>query len=247
MPSEFIWGPFTLQWSMIVWIVAIASGYGIVYVRLYYDRIGQLKDELMTIISNGIIAFIIVWKFGAVITDISILWTRPLGLLIFTGGLQETYYGILAAILTLMYGLRKKGISIRFLAEIIPWGIAGCMAIYQLFNLNANELNIYICILAVIIMFGLMQIRTKHHLDSTNSLQWFCISLGLGMLLITLFAQPIEDSLLSMKQIWLVVLVLSGIFCNPLLKFIDLSFLAHPNTEKGVGKMNKPADHEHEV
>jgi hypothetical protein len=243
MPGELQLGPFTLQWSLLSWIAAILSGYGLMYVRVKSNKNGQSDNDLLTIISNAIFTFVIAWKFGAVITDISIIWTRPLGLLIFTGGLLETYYGIIAAALITLYGLRKRSMSFRLLAEILPWGVLGCVAVYQLFNYKTDPLNIYVCILAVVVMLGLLQIKT-FGMESGLVVKWFCISFGLGMLLITLFAQPPVRSILTMEQIWFAAMVLIGVFANPMLNFIDSSFIVHPNKRRGRDEMNDPTEQE---
>jgi hypothetical protein len=243
MPSELHWGQVTLQWGMLSWIAAVLAGYGLMYVRLKWKKNGPLNTELLAIISNAIFTFLIVWKFGAVISDISIIWTRPLGVLIFTGGLQETYYGIIAAAMVILYGLRKRSMSIRRLAEVLPWGILGSVLVYQLFYLSTDPLNLYVCILAACVLLGLLQIK-PFVLDAGLVVKRFCISFGLGMLLITLFAQPQAESLLTMDQIWFAIMVLIGLFANSLMNFIDYSFIVHPNKRKERDDMNNPTEQE---
>jgi hypothetical protein len=243
MPGEMHLGPFTIQWSMLSWIVAILAGYGLIYLVLKRHKNEQLNNELLTIISNALITFLIVWKFGAVISDISMIWTRPLGLLIFTGGLQETYYGILAASIITLYGLRKRSLSIRPLADVLSWGIPGCVGVYQLFNLRSDPLNLYVCILIAGVLRGLLLIN-PFFLGSGLAVKRFCISFGLGMLFITLFSQPPAKSLLTMEQIWFSGLVLIGLFSNPFLKFIDYSFIVHPNLRKERDSMMDPTEQE---
>jgi hypothetical protein len=243
MPGEMHWGPFTLQWSMLSWIVAILAGYGIMYGHLKRNKNEQLNNELLTIIGNAIFTFLMVWKFGAVISDISLIWTRPLGLLLFTGGLQETYYGILAAGVIVLYSLRKRSMSIRPFAEVLPLGILGCVVVFELFNLKSDPLNLYVCILAVGVLLGLLQIK-PFVLDSGLIVKRFCISFGLGMLFITLFAQMPAKSLLTMEQIWFAIMVLAGLLANPLLNFIDNSIIVHPNKGKERDEMNNPTEQE---
>jgi hypothetical protein len=237
MPSEMHWGPFTLQWSLFSWIAAILAGYGIIYLVLKKHKNEQLNNEILTIIGNGLFTFIIVWKFGAVISDISMIWTRPLGLLLFTGGLQETYYGMLAAGLIVLYCLRKRSASVRPLADVLSWGTLGSVVVYHLFNLKVDPLNIYVGMLAVIILLGLLLMKSIH-LGSGITLKTFGISFGLGMLLISLFAQSPVNSLLSKGQIWFAGMVLVGLFSNSLLNFIDKSFIVHPNLRKERDSMN---------
>jgi hypothetical protein len=241
MPGEMHWGPFTLQWSMLSWIAAILAGYGLMYGRLKRSKDEHLNSELLTIISNAIFTFIIVWKFGAVISDISLIWTRPLGLLLFTGGLQETYYGILAAVVIVLYSLRKRRLSIRPFAEILSWGILGCVIVYELFSLRSDPLNLYVCILAACVLLSLLQIK-RSVLDAGLAVKRFCIGFGLGMLLITLIAQQQAMSLLTMEQIRFSSMVLIGLFANPLLNFIDYSFIVHPNEGKERDDMNNPTE-----
>jgi hypothetical protein len=243
MPGEMHWGPFTLQWSMLSWIVAILAGYGLIYVRLKWSKDEQMNNELLTILGNAIFTFIIVWKFGAVISDISLIWTRPLGLLLFTGGQQETYYGIMAAGVIVLYSLRKRRLSIRPFAEILPWGILGCVVVFELFNLKSDPLNLYVCILAACVLLGLLQIKPLV-LDAGFVVKRFCISFGLGMLIITLFAQPPATSLLTIEQIWFAIMVLTGLLANPLLNFIDNSLIVHPNKGKERDEMNNPTGQE---
>jgi hypothetical protein len=243
MPGEMHWGPFTLQWSMLSWIAAILAGYGLMYGRMKRNKNEQLVNELLTIIGNAIFTFLIVWKFGVVISDISLIWTRPLGLLLFTGGQQETYYGILAAGVLVLYSLRKRNMSIKPLAEVLPWGILGSVLVYQLFNLRMHPLNLYVCILAACVLLGLLQIKPVV-LDAGLVVKRFCISFGLGMLFITLLAQPQAESILTMDQIWFACLVLIGLFANSLLDFIDNSFIVHPNKRKERDEMNDPSEQE---
>jgi hypothetical protein len=240
MSGEMHWGPFTLQWSMLSWITAILAGYVLIYVILKRKKNEQLNNELLTIIGNSIFAFFIVWKFGAVISDISMIWKRPLGLLIFTGGQQETYYGILAAGVIVLYGLRKRSMSIRSLAEVLPSGILGSVAVYQLFNLRTDPLNLYVSILAACVLLVLLLIKPVG-LNAVIVMKRFCISFGLGMLFITLFAQQ-PATLLTMEQIWFSIMVLIGLFANPILNFIDYSLNVHPNEGKERDEMNNPTE-----
>jgi glucan phosphoethanolaminetransferase (alkaline phosphatase superfamily) len=69
MPGEMHWGPFTLQWSLLSWAIALLAGYYLMYWRLRSDLNESLNNELLTIISNALFAYLVVWKFGAVISD----------------------------------------------------------------------------------------------------------------------------------------------------------------------------------
>ena len=69
-----------------------------------------------------------------------------------------------------------------------------------------------------------------------------CITFGLGMLVLSLFAQDPADSLLTKEQIWFAVLVLIGLFSSSFLNFIDNSFLVHPKIRKERDSMVDSAD-----
>jgi hypothetical protein len=133
--------------------------------------------------------------------------------------------------------------SIKPLAEVLPWGILGSVLVYQLFNLRMHPLNLYVCILAACVLLGLFQIK-PFVLDAGHVVKRFCISFGLGMLFITLFAQPQAKSLLTMDQIWFASLVLIGLFANSVLDFIDYSFIVHPNKRKERDEMSDPSEQE---
>ncbi|MEX2461135.1 MAG: hypothetical protein WD469_07505 [Paenibacillaceae bacterium] len=243
MPGELHWGPFTLQWSMLSWIAAILAGYGLMYWRLRSHPNRELNNELLALISNAIFIFIIVWKFGAVLSDFSLIWRRPLGLLLYTGGLQETYYGLVAAGVVILYGLRKMRLSIRVFADLLPWGVLGSLIFYQISNLRINQFNVPLCIVAIGVLLGLLLVK-PFVLGAGVVAQRFSISFGLGLLLLTLFAEVSTQSFLTVQQIWFVSLVLFGLFITPILKFIDNSFLAHPNERKERDEMDDPKEQE---
>jgi hypothetical protein len=243
MPGEMHWGPFTLQWSLLSWAVALLAGYYLMYWRLRSDLNESLNNELLTIISNALFAYLVVWKFGAVISDIQLIWTRPLGIILYSGGQQETYYGMAAAAVAVLYSLRKRSISIRPLADLLPWGILGCVLVYQLCSWRFKPLNVSVCIVSIGAFLGLLQLK-PFALGSGLIIQRFCISYGLGLLLLTLFEIAPAKSLLGTGQLGFASLVLFGLFTKPLLTFIDYSFIVHPNERKERDDMDDPIEKE---
>jgi hypothetical protein len=231
MPGEMHWGPFTIQWSLLSWALALTAGYILMQWRLRRNPVETMNNELLTVIGNALIIFVIVWKFGAVISDIRLIWTRPLGIILYSGGKQETYYGMVAATVAVLYSLRKRSISIRPLADLLPWGILGCVLVYQLCSWRVKPLNVSVCIITIGAFLGLLQLK-PFALGSSLIIQRFCISYGLGFLLLTLFEAAPVKSLLGMEQIGYAVLVLFGLFCNRLLTFIDYCIIVHPNERK---------------
>jgi hypothetical protein len=251
MPDEMHWGPFTLQWSLLSFLVSLLAGYGLTYWRLRGSLTEGANKEILSIIGNGMFAFFLVWKFGAVLLDISLIWTRPLGILLYSGGRQETYYGIITAVLIILYSMRSRRISIRILADILPWGILGTITVYELCKwrygvltdvswgihkpgnsqLLFHPLNVYVAIAAVGTLLRLGSLK-KNIIGSGLFFKHFSIYFGLGMLVVTFFMDSTKGTILTAGQIWLVLLVLSGIFSDKLLTFIDQSFLAHPNQRK---------------
>jgi hypothetical protein len=244
MPGELHWGPFTLQWSMLSWISAILAGYGFMFWRVRSNPNRKLNNELLNIISNAIFTFTIVWKFGTVLSDVSLIWTRPLGLLLFTGGLRETYFGLVAASVIMLYGLRKHGISILVLADVLSWGILGFLIMYQLSDWRIDRFNGAMFIVVIGVSVGLLLIKPLI-LGAGIVIQRFSISLGFGMLLLSIFADAsTKSSFLNVEQVWSACLVLFGLFAVPILTFIDYSFLAHPNVRKERDDMDNPTEHE---
>jgi hypothetical protein len=257
MPDEMHWGPFTLQWSLLSWVVAVLTGYGLMYWRFRGNLNKATDNEIIPIIGNGLFVFFMVWKFGAVLSDPSLIWTRPLGILIYSGGQQETYYGMIAAGVVILYSLRKRNISIRLIVDLLPWGILGTVAVYQLCNwrygaltdlpwgiykpgnsqIQFHPLNVYVAIVALAALLRLRNMK-KTVIGTGIIFKQFSIYFGMGMLLVTLFMGPTKESLLTAEQMGLALLVLFGIFYEKLLTFIDHSFLVHPNQRKECDAMD---------
>jgi hypothetical protein len=231
MPGEMHWGPFTLQWNLLSWAIALLAGYCLMYWRLRSNPDETMNNELLTVIGNALFTFIIVWKFGAVISNIHLIWTRPLGIIMYSGGQQETYYGLVAAVVVMLFSLSKRNIAIQLLADLLPWGILGCVLVYQLCSWRYQPLNAAVCIISIGALLGLLQLK-PFALGSGLIVQRFCISYGLALLLLTLFKAAPVKSLLDMEQIGYAVLVLFGLFSNRMLTFIDYCIIVHPNERK---------------
>jgi hypothetical protein len=251
MPDALHWGPFTLPWSLLCWVLAILTGYGLMYWRLRGNLNKAMNNEIITVIGNGLFAFVMVWRFGAVLSNPSLIWTRPLGILLYSGGQQETYYGIIAAGVVVLYSLRKRNISIRLFADLLPWGILGTVAVYQLCKwrygsvtdvpwgiykpgnaqFQFHPINVYAAIVALGALLWLGNMK-KTVIGTGLIFKQFSIYIGIGLLLVTLFNGAAHGPILTVAQTGLVLLVLLGIFSEKLLTFIDHSFFVHPNQRK---------------
>jgi hypothetical protein len=146
-------------------------------------------------------------------------------------------------VVTVFYSLRKRSISIRPLADLLPWGILGCVLVYQLCIWRVKPLNVSVCVVSIGACLGLLQLK-PFTLGSGLIFQRFCISYGLGLFLFTLFEITPAKSLLGTEQLGFASLVLFGLFTKSLLTFIDYSFIVHPNERKERDDMDDPIEQE---
>lgn len=250
MPNDFHVGPFNLQWSMLSWIVCILAGYG--FISFYLRGNKARREDITSVIGTGLLVFLLVWKFGVILSDFSILWKHPLGLFMYSGGQQEMYFGCIVAVIVVFYSMRNRNFSIQVLGDLIPMGMLSSVMAYQLMgwrfggvtslpwgikmdngsSLHFHPLNVYVLLAAIVCLVILL--RSQVELGSGMMLSRFAIFFGIGMLFITLFAasKVSEGAILSTEQVGYALLVIFGMFSAKVVAFIDYSFIAHPKERR---------------
>jgi hypothetical protein len=129
--------------------IALLIAFAISYFAVRF-RYGKLPSELLL---DTFFYFIIVWKLSYIITSFTHVLKMPLSIIYYNGGLTGFYLGIGAAIIRILFEIKKRHLSNK---EILPLftGFVIVQAVYQVLMVLLNDGG-RIVQLVTILMFGL--------------------------------------------------------------------------------------------
>jgi prolipoprotein diacylglyceryltransferase len=219
------WGPFAIQVGLLAVIAAVLTA--IIAVRRFSRTHGASAKEAAELLQNAAFIAFIVWKFGHVLFAPSVVWDRPLALLMMNGGTREAGLAVTAAIVYLAVKLRRNNVPPRLFLDLMAVGAVAAVIVYAAIDwkygrttslpwgliLNDPEfryhpVSVYTVIVACIVAL-LLWIRR----ESSGTGELFRIAamyMGLGLLAVS-FGDVQQPSFLLLSSFQWQALVLAGV------------------------------------
>ncbi|MDF2671453.1 MAG: hypothetical protein K0R67_3759 [Paenibacillus sp.] len=223
-------GPLVLNKGLLVIIISVVCGWGAIRWSLRY--FGEQAASLLELWMNAALIVLLFYKLGYLLTTPSLLWERPMTLLLMNGASREVGMGIVAAAIYLTYRLKRGGYDVRLLLDMFAWGGTASLAAYSAmlwrygrptelvwgiqdgFALTSyHPLNAYMLLLMFGIGYRLWRKVRAGEAGHGTVFQVAAVGAGIGGLVFSLLDEP-GDSLflfLSMQQLLFLGLALVGV------------------------------------
>ncbi|MEK8131156.1 redoxin domain-containing protein [Paenibacillus filicis] len=106
--DTWTWGPLVLHQYLVIVLAAAAIGYGVLNLRL---RRNPERAAISSAAMSGALIWLLVWKWGWVLTDIQSIWNNPQTLLYFSGGRYAAWLASAAAVIYVGISLERRKIG----------------------------------------------------------------------------------------------------------------------------------------
>jgi len=233
-------GSVMVQTKLLVLIASIILAYYVArwkLVRLKVDdaTVRILLDKLI----NTLILGTLVWKLTPMLMNPSLLWTRPLSLLSYTGGAPGLALGIACGLAYGGLALRRHGllqplaldvlafaalitcIPYRFLfweyglVTELPWGIKLTDSL-----IRYHPVNLYAGLIGLVVLIYVMLLNSDKWGTASVARDIF-IALGMGWFVVTYADRSAPIFMLSLQQWLLLALVACGVAMPSLARLIQ--------------------------
>ncbi len=203
MPDVIGIGPIMLNSAILIYVISIFIGFLVIRWRL--RKTEHQNKPVTDLLLNMVLIVALFWKFGTLLFMPSLIWNKPLQILMLTGSWREVILGIAVAG---FYGWRRLSViqlSWRIFLDLLPFGIlAGAVTMNLLSweyglptgvpwgiglmdpEYTYHPLNVYLFILSfgLLIWFWFKPSFLGQGVIFTRFLMLF----GTGLLLISLFS-----------------------------------------------------------
>lgn len=139
MPEILQFGPFMIKSD---WLLLFISGYiGYFFVQReikkseYHDR--PLLDKTI----NTMLIVFLCWKLSPILSNPSILWRNPLGLIILPGSIYGIWLGTAIAAVYLIRTLRRMNVAALYYTDLLTSGLVSMIFVYQLLGWRYGSLT----------------------------------------------------------------------------------------------------------
>ncbi|AGX04247.1 hypothetical protein B14911_12252 [Bacillus sp. NRRL B-14911] len=114
-------GSFNLKVDLLVSLLSL------LIVHLFFFFHLKNRQEFRKTFEDKLFTAVLIWfllyKFGRLLFQPSLLWTNPLGLLYFNGGIKEAILGLLGAALYFTGQCRKQGWAAREMVYLVIYAL----------------------------------------------------------------------------------------------------------------------------
>lgn len=239
MPDMISLGPLSLDGHLLVYVLAIVAGYWAMKLRLRSERHKEFADEARSILDIALTAVIVIalfWKFGTLLFKPSIIWERPMHILLIRGTLLHTALGFAVALLYVVFRLRRLGVRFMLFADSVPYGVLTGLIVHSLlirqygrptsqpWGMSMNDpgllyhpLNVYVLILCVL-LFILLWMRPLR-LGEGAVVSSFLIYCGLGLWAISMLEYSAGLTLFNEMQRVYVGMVVLGLLIPHIIRW----------------------------
>lgn len=227
MPDILQVGPFALNANMLIYIFSLIVGLLIMRLRLRGEEYDP-KPVFDLMLSNVLI-IVLFWKFSSILFMPSIIWTKPLQILMLTGTWKEVLLGVGAACIYTFFKIRKLDISLMVLLDLIAFGILSAVLSNSLLswqygiptampwgisltdpNYHYHPISMYYLLISVALLLWLW--RASYKLGRGRILQDFLIYYGIGLWGVSLFKVKTESFfMISAEQMAYTLMIVLGI------------------------------------
>jgi prolipoprotein diacylglyceryltransferase len=234
MPDILQVGPIALNSNMLIYIFSLILGLFMMRLRLW--RTDYAPKTVFDLMLSNVLIVVLFWKLGTILFVPSLIWTKPLQILMMTGTWKEVLLGVLIACIYTFFKLKKMEMSFLVLLDLIPYGILAAVICRSLFSwqygsptnlpwgisltepeYQYHPINIYLLLLSAPLILWLWRGTLK--LGKGKIIQEFLMYYGIGLWVISLFKVRSEGMfILSGEQISYTVMVVLGIGIQYIIK-----------------------------
>ncbi len=221
-------GPIVVNGQLLMMLIAFACSLGVLYIVIRSIKMEDSSFWMDRYITGGVISFI-VWKFGVLGVEPSILWTAPMKLLFTSGTIKEFILGACIGFSWISIQLVRKQLSLQIWTDLCTYGVLSFSMVYLFLNpiygkttemlwgfhvaggaSRVHPVHIYLILLLILISIRLWRMRTQ--IGRGRIAQEFLTYYGLAGLLSSLFAVTESTRLgLSSLQWMYMCIAISGI------------------------------------
>ncbi|SDD79672.1 Peroxiredoxin [Paenibacillus sp. UNCCL117] len=187
--DTWVWGPLVLHRHVVIIVAAAAMGYGVLQLRL---RAKPERRSIAAAALNGALLWLLIWKWGWVLTDLSGVWNHPESLLYFSGGRYSAWLASAAAVLYVGIALEKRRIGRPvYIDSLLVSLFGGYVAYSALTSVQGDDIlpeRLSVALLGAIFL-GIWLMKGKNY--SAGTVAQRLLVLGIGCALVfTVFNQP---------------------------------------------------------
>ncbi|BBH21896.1 hypothetical protein Back11_32410 [Paenibacillus baekrokdamisoli] len=185
MPELLTLGTLRLDGILLTAILSAAVGF--IALSIWLKHVGdERKAWWVSLWPNGCLLTLLCWKLAFLFNEPSMLWERPSSLILMRGSAEDAALGIMVALIYMIIAVRKRGITVLSLLDILPFAVLPCCIGFGLLWQNPYLLP-YAGLFAALYVVLLRSPGTREA-GSGRSAQITLLGAGLGGLLISLFA-----------------------------------------------------------
>lgn len=133
MPEVIEIGGLALNGMLLTALIAAFAGYGSLWlwtVRARESRSGPWGD----LTAGAALLAVVIWKFGVLFREPSLLWEQPLLLLVIVGSGAEAFAGLAAAGLYWIWQARRRGVGLLRALDALAVSAAGGLLAWNLLS-----------------------------------------------------------------------------------------------------------------
>lgn len=123
-------GPFLIKYTLLVSIISGLIGYLFLILRI--QKMNMDKRLITDIVLGTVMIYVIIWKFGDLLFNPSLLWESPLSILYLNGTEKTTIIAIVSSVLYLSYKIKKYEIPFYPFLDLLPYGFLPFFLVYNL-------------------------------------------------------------------------------------------------------------------
>jgi prolipoprotein diacylglyceryltransferase len=139
MPDILQLGPFIIKSS---WLsIAVGFFIGLQIMKSKLKKVEVDQEKLVEHIFSGILITLIIWKFGPLATDPSMLWNNPWGVLYTTGAGKHLLAGATIAIIYLYLKIKRENIALTIVFDAFPFAFLPMVGLYYLVILDYGKIT----------------------------------------------------------------------------------------------------------
>lgn len=207
-------GPLMIQSNLMVLLIGSVIGYLIMKWRL--TTTAYYQSNILDVLTNSLLILILIWRFGYLLFNPSIIWNEPGLILAASGSDRELWTGIIVSSIYVIWQIKKANIHYYVVLDLLPYGVLTVLIINSTINwqyglptrlpwgisiANPNfkyhPIHLYMILLSAPLLIALW--RKSKEIGQGKIFRTFSIVFGIGMMLVSLF-KPQSPYLLGLSS-----------------------------------------------
>ncbi|WP_127588173.1 hypothetical protein [Paenibacillus koleovorans] len=220
-------GPLVVKKELLLLLASLALAWAAIRIKLRsFDASGGEGEArpgvgpgtaILDMLGSASFIVLIVWKFGHLLFQPSLLWERPLAILLMNGAEREVWLGLLAAAAYIAYRVHKSNLPYQLLLDMAAFGAVAGIALHALLQWRYgavtplpwgipdpfgggsklyHPLNVYMLIVALAAGVRLWRLLGTEEAGTGKLGQEAALVIGIGGMLVTFADKPGDPLLL---------------------------------------------------